>query len=84
MMILKRGLGSKARWICSRQTSDKMRLIYLGDDVFEGFCERADQAGSGYQTMINQALREYLGKAPRPVAEATLRRVLREELRAAS
>jgi hypothetical protein len=37
----------------------------------------------GYQTLINQALRQHVeGKAPK--LEETLRRVLREELRVAS
>ena len=34
--------------------------IYLDDDIIDEFRERADRAGYGYQTMINQALREYL------------------------
>ena len=35
--------------------------IYLDDSVLEEFRERADSMGRGYQTMINEALREYLG-----------------------
>jgi hypothetical protein len=31
--------------------------------------------------MINEALREYLGKSSQPLDEKTLRRLLREELR---
>ncbi|MFQ5668563.1 MAG: BrnA antitoxin family protein [Candidatus Binatia bacterium] len=54
--------------------------IYLDDDVLEEFRDRADATGRGYQTMINDALRAYLGKATGPVDEETLRRVLREEL----
>ncbi len=56
--------------------------IYIDDDVLEAFRERADAAGTGYQTMMNQALREYLNKAKQPIDENTLRRVIREELRA--
>ncbi len=56
--------------------------MYLDDDVLEEFRERADRAGSGYQTMINQALRDYLGESATPLDEQTLRKVLREELRA--
>ena len=58
--------------------------IFLDDDIVENFKERADNAGRGYQTMINEALREYLSKSSRPVDEETLRRVLREELQDAS
>ena len=55
--------------------------ICLDGDVLEEFRERADAAGHGYQTAINQALRQYLGKTTKPLDEETLRRVLREELR---
>jgi uncharacterized protein (DUF4415 family) len=54
--------------------------IFLDDDILEKLRERADNAGRGYQTMINEALRDYLSKSSRPVDEETLRRVLREEL----
>ena len=53
----------------------------LDDDVIEGFRARAESTGTGYQTLINAALREALGEAKeRPLTVATLRRVLREEL----
>ena len=55
--------------------------LYLDNDILEEFRKRADQAGIGYQTMINQVLREFLGKMKTPVDEATLRRILREELK---
>jgi len=55
--------------------------IYIDNDVLEEFRHRADESGRGYQTMMNEALREYLGKSRRPVDETTLRRVLREELK---
>ena len=55
--------------------------IYIDNDVLEDFRTRAEEAGRGYQTMMNEALREYLGKSPRPVDETTLRRILREELK---
>jgi uncharacterized protein (DUF4415 family) len=54
--------------------------IYIDNDVLEEFRDRADTKGRGYQTMINEALREYLNKTGRPVDEKTLRRVIREEL----
>ncbi len=58
--------------------------IYLDDDVIDEFRERADEAGSGYQTMINEALREYLSKSTRPIDEKSLRKILREELKSVS
>ena len=55
--------------------------IYLDDTVIQEFRARAEEAGLGYQTLINQALREYLEESEeKPLTEAVLRRVLHEEL----
>jgi uncharacterized protein (DUF4415 family) len=63
------------------QQQGKSRItIYIDNDVIEEFRERADAAGSGYQTMINEALREYLHKKQEPISEAVLRKIVREEL----
>ena len=57
--------------------------IRLDDDVLEWFRDQVDKAGGGnYQTLINQALRDFMGRA-RESLESTLRRVIREELRRA-
>ncbi|MEW6613186.1 MAG: BrnA antitoxin family protein [Pseudomonadota bacterium] len=56
--------------------------IYLDNDILDAFRARADEAGRGYQSLINDALRVALSRAPAPVDEATLRKVLREELHA--
>ena len=54
--------------------------IYIDDDVLEEFRARAEEAGTGYQTMINDVLKEYLGKSSeKPVTESALRRILQEE-----
>jgi uncharacterized protein (DUF4415 family) len=54
--------------------------IRLDDDVLEWFRGRVHGAGGGrYQTLINAALREHV-ESRRESLEATLRRVLREEL----
>lgn len=52
--------------------------IMLDNDILAAFRSRAEAEGIGYQTLINQALRETIGT--RPVDEETLRKVLREEL----
>jgi uncharacterized protein (DUF4415 family) len=63
------------------QQPGKTRItMYLDNDVLEEFRERADASGSGYQTMINKALREYLSTSQDPINEGTLRKVVREEL----
>jgi len=54
--------------------------IYLDTDVIDEFRDRADKAGYGYQTLINEALRHYLEKAEKPLNETTIRQVIREEL----
>lgn len=54
--------------------------IRLDDDVLEWFRAQADAAGgANYQTLINQALREYMSWQSEPL-EDTIRRVVREEL----
>lgn len=65
--------------------SGKTRItIRLDQDVIDWFKSQIDDAGGGnYQTLINRALRDYMGQARKPLEE-TLRRVLREELKHAS
>jgi len=63
------------------KTRGKTRItIHLDDDVIDAFRIRAEDVGRGYQTLINDALREYLSSASKPVDSKTLRRILREEL----
>ncbi len=58
--------------------------IYIDDAVLDEFRARADEAGTGYQTMMNEALKTHLADGTdRPVTERVLRRVIREELPAA-
>lgn len=55
--------------------------IRLDDDILDWFRQQVDQAGGGnYQTLINDALRQHIRRAKEPL-EATLRRVIREELK---
>lgn len=55
--------------------------IRLDDDILAWFKEQVNRAGGGnYQSLINAALRDHIRRADEPL-EATLRRVLREELR---
>lgn len=62
---------------------DKTRItIRLDDDILEWFRTQADAAGgANYQTLINQALREFMESRDHPL-EDTIRRVIREELEA--
>ncbi|CAN2039909.1 CopG family transcriptional regulator [Candidatus Magnetomoraceae bacterium gMMP-15] len=66
------------------QQKSKTRItIYIDDDILEEFRNRADKSGRGYQTIMNQVLREYLDKSDKPLNEDILRRVIREELKIA-
>ena len=56
--------------------------IRIDDDILEWFRNEVEEAGGGnYQTLINQALREYITHQQEPI-EVILRRVVREELSA--
>jgi hypothetical protein len=56
--------------------------IRLDDDIIEWFRDRVNAAGGGnYQTMMNDALRQFMMSERQPL-EASLRRVVREELAA--
>lgn len=57
--------------------------IMLDDDIIELFRQKAEAAGSGYQTEINRVLREYLVSGGQPITLDALRQVIREELRVA-
>jgi uncharacterized protein (DUF4415 family) len=55
--------------------------IMLDNDVIEVFRAKAEAAGRGYQTLINEILRASLAEDDRPVTAKMLRKILREELR---
>jgi len=55
--------------------------IRLDTDLLEWFRDEVERAGGGnYQSLINLALRDFVGRRKEPL-EKTLRRVIREELR---
>ena len=75
--------GKRGRVISPEpEPEGKTRItIRLDQDIVDRFFRMAEEVGgvTGYQTLINAALREYLdGKAPK--FEDTLRRIIREEL----
>jgi len=57
--------------------------IMLDNHVIEAFRKRAEEAGRGYQTLMNEALKAAVSENAAPITVKTLRRVLREELQAA-
>ena len=54
--------------------------IFIDNSVLDEFRTRAEKAGTGYQTMMNDALRKHLTVTDQPVTEQTLRQVLRQEM----
>ncbi|MFT5140765.1 MAG: hypothetical protein ACI9CB_002430 [Rhodothermales bacterium] len=63
---------------------NKVRItIRLDGDIIDHFKAQVLSAGGGnYQTLINDALREFIQTSSKPL-EDTLRKVIREELRQA-
>ena len=64
------------------QTGKTRLTIYIDNEILEAFRERADNAGIGYQSMMNQALREYLAKSKPLSLFEPLHQVIPEELHA--
>ena len=66
-----------------RVRAGKTRItIRIDTDILDWFRNQAHAAGGGnYQTLINDALRQHVERRQENLEE-TLRRVLREELRA--
>ena len=54
--------------------------IFIDNAVLDAFRARAEKAGTGYQTMMNEALRKYLSESDQPVTEKALRQILRQEM----
>lgn len=71
--------------VVSRDPSKVRITIRLDADIINHFKEQVHQSGGGnYQTLINEALREYLQKGNFSLNESVLRKVIREELQARS
>ena len=54
--------------------------IFIDNAVLDAFRAKAEKAGTGYQTMMNEALRKYLSESDQPVTEKALRQILRQEM----
>src|SRR5258706_10021590 len=54
--------------------------IFIDNSVLDEFRARAEKAGAGYQTMMNEALRSYLSETHQLVTEKVLRQVMRQEM----
>lgn len=56
--------------------------MFLDDSILETFRVRAETEGRGYQTLINEALKQVATNSA-PVTEDVVRRIIREELHSA-
>lgn len=64
-------------------TTGKTRItIYLDDAVLKRFKAESERTGKGYQTLINDALKAYVGLSEQPVTQDLVRKIVREELAA--
>ena len=54
--------------------------IFIDTDILDWFRDEAEREGRGYQTEINQALRNYIKQDKRPIQEI-VREVVRKELK---
>jgi uncharacterized protein (DUF4415 family) len=54
--------------------------IFIDSDILEWFRDEAEREGRGYQTAINQALRNYVKQDRRPIQDI-VREVVRKELK---
>ena len=67
------------------QEPGKTRItIRIDTETLDWFRNKVTEAGGGnYQTLINQALREYIGQNSQPLEEV-IRKIMREELHRAA
>ena len=66
-------------------TTGKTRItIYVDDAVLKRFKAQSEKKGKGYQTLINEALKSYLGLTEQPITQELVRKIVREELAANS
>ena len=64
-------------------TTGKTRItIYMDDAIVSRFKAQSEKTGKGYQTLINEALKGYLGLGEQPVTQELVRKIVREELAA--
>jgi hypothetical protein len=72
---------SKAKRGAVIPNKGKTRIsIFIDNSILDAFRTRATEAGTGYQTMMNDALKRFLAQDESPVTETQLRQVLRQEI----
>jgi uncharacterized protein (DUF4415 family) len=56
--------------------------IYLDNAVLKRFKAKSQSTGKGYQTLINEVLKSYVGLGGEPITRELVRKIVREELAA--
>ena len=72
----------RARVVHLTPTGKTRITIYVDDTVIKRFKTQSEKTGKGYQTLINEALKAYLGLSEPPVTQELIRKIVREELAA--
>lgn len=72
---------SKARRGAAVPQKGKTRItIYLDDEVLAAYGALSEKTGKGYQTLINDALRNGVDQSEQPLTTALVRKIVREDL----
>jgi uncharacterized protein (DUF4415 family) len=72
---------SKGRRGQAVPTKGKTRItIYIDDKIVAAFKAESARTGIGYQTLINEALAQYLGTAEKPITAEQVRKIVRDEI----
>jgi uncharacterized protein (DUF4415 family) len=64
------------------QTGKTRITIYIDDAIVARFKAQSENTGKGYQTLINEALKSYLGLTEKALTPELVRKIVREELAA--
>lgn len=72
---------SKGRRGQAVPTRGKTRItIYIDDQTLAAFKAESARTGTGYQTLINEALAQHIGSTEKPMTAEQVRKIVREEL----
>ena len=72
---------SKGRRGQAAPTRGKTRItIYIDDQILAAFKAESARTGTGYQTLINEALAQHTGTAEKPMTAEQVRKIVREEI----
>lgn len=76
--------GTRGSVVAAANPGQTPITLPLDDEVIDWFRQQVNDAGGGdYLVLINAVLREHIRRSSGHLLEETLRRVIREELRAA-